>query len=120
MRKKRNPSPVFDADRQKISHLYYDEGKTGREIAEIIGRSTSSIYHIIYNMRHNPAPSPEKHEAVGIIANGNQSLRPVLKMTPREMIKALYDMGYRIENNKLVCYQKVEVKLQDIINDKTI
>ena len=38
------------------------------------------------------------------------------ELQPREMIKKLYDMGYRIENNQLVCYQKVVVKVNDIIN----
>lgn len=42
---------------------------------------------------------------------------PVREMTPREMIKKLYDMGYRIENNQLVCYQKVVVKVNDILNE---
>ena len=36
-------------------------------------------------------------------------------MTPREMIAALYGLGYRIENNQLVCYQKITVNVKDII-----
>ena len=32
------------------------------------------------------------------------------------MIKYLYDRGYRIEDNTLVCLVKQKVKLQDIIN----
>lgn len=34
----------------------------------------------------------------------------------RDMIKHLYNMGYRIENNQLVVLQKVPVKINDIIN----
>ena len=34
----------------------------------------------------------------------------------RDMIKYLYDRGYRIEDNRLVCYVKQTVKLNDIIN----
>lgn len=37
-------------------------------------------------------------------------------MTPREMIKALYDQGYRIENNQLVCYVHTPVNVRDIVN----
>lgn len=37
--------------------------------------------------------------------------------TAREMIKHLYNMGYRIENNQLVVLQKVPVKVNDIINE---
>ena len=36
--------------------------------------------------------------------------------TAREMIKHLYNMGYRIDNNQLVVLQKVPVKVNDIIN----
>jgi len=32
------------------------------------------------------------------------------------MIKHLYNLGYRIENNQLVCYTKNVVKIQDIIH----
>lgn len=39
------------------------------------------------------------------------------EMTPREMIKKLYDMGYRIKNNTLVFIQETEIKLSDIINN---
>ena len=39
-------------------------------------------------------------------------------MTPREMIKRLYDLGYRIEDNKIVCYVKQTVNVQDIINNR--
>ena len=34
----------------------------------------------------------------------------------RDMIKHLYNMGYRIENNQLIVLQKVPVKINDIIN----
>jgi len=42
-------------------------------------------------------------------------VRSEKEMSPREMIKRLYDMGYRIEDNQLVCYVKKTVKIQDII-----
>lgn len=45
--------------------------------------------------------------------------KPVVEKTatlsPREMIKALYDQGYRIENNSLVCYVRTPVNVKDII-----
>ena len=40
----------------------------------------------------------------------------VRDMTPREMIKKLYDMGYRIENNQLVCITRNVIKLNDILS----
>lgn len=37
------------------------------------------------------------------------------ELSPRDMIKKLYSLGYRIENNQLVCYVKQVVKVKDII-----
>ena len=62
-------------------------------------------------------PESAIEKPVGIIVNGKERGLPVMEMTPREMIKKLYDLGYRIENNQLVCYQKVFVKVNDILNE---
>lgn len=35
---------------------------------------------------------------------------------PRELIKHLYKLGYRIEDNRLVCYVRQTVNVKDIIN----
>lgn len=35
---------------------------------------------------------------------------------PREIIKHLYNLGYRIEDGKLVCYVRHNVNVKDIIN----
>ena len=37
--------------------------------------------------------------------------------TPREIIKYLYGLGYRIENNKLFLYTREEVNLHSVINE---
>lgn len=37
--------------------------------------------------------------------------------SPRDIIKHLYKLGYRIEDNKLVCYVKQQVNVKDIINN---
>jgi predicted transcriptional regulator len=107
------------------------EGKSASEIANEVGRTTASIRSFLereyrdqrYTKKFNldnvdkpvqvkpdtPAPkftmeAPQKHE------------ERAKELSPREMIKKLYDMGYRIENNQLVCYQKVVVKVNDILN----
>lgn len=36
---------------------------------------------------------------------------------PRDIIKHLYNLGYRIEDNGLVCYVKQKVLLKDILNN---
>lgn len=106
------------------------EGKSTSEIAKEVGRTKASINSFLgreyrdqrYTKKFNldnvdgtaqkpiaPAPkftmeAPQKHE------------ERAKELSPREMIKKLYDMGYRIENNQLVCYQKVVVKVNDILN----
>lgn len=85
---------------QTIVRLF-DEGKTAKEIAKATGRTVSAIYSL--KLRKGKSPAPANRDKVR-------------EMTPREMIKALYDMGYRIEGNKLVLVMRKEVKLSDIIN----
>lgn len=106
------------------------EGKSASEIAKEVGRTRASVQSFLdreyrdhhYTKKFNldnvdaaaqkpiaPAPkfsmeAPQKHE------------ERAKELSPREMIKKLYDMGYRIENNQLVCYQKVVVKVNDILN----
>ena len=36
--------------------------------------------------------------------------------SPRDIIRHLYNLGYRIENNSLVCYTKQIVNIKDVIN----
>ena len=102
-----------------------EAGKTAAEIASALGRTAHSVYQFLYRYRrgmHREAKAGIKPT----IAPAAASLRPTgvihenpqpKSMSPREMIKALYDMGYRIENNQLVCYVKQTVKMQDIIHD---
>ena len=42
--------------------------------------------------------------------------KPTPTMTPREMIKHLYTLGYRIKNNELVVLVEQRVNIKDIIN----
>ena len=56
----------------------------------------------------------------GMVETKEPSVKIVEKlreMTPREMIKKLYDIGYRIEDNQLVCYVKQPVNVKDIITN---
>ena len=50
-----------------------------------------------------PAPAPVKEKTLKDFKS-------------RDMIKYLYDMGYRIENNQLVCLVKQVVNVKDIIH----
>lgn len=93
------------------------EGTPQSEIARMLGRPTSTVASVIrlerlggvYSARlikQGPKPS---------VMESQKELTPPKELTPGEMIKRLYDMGYRIENNKIVCYVKQVVNLSDII-----
>lgn len=94
----------------------FESGVTVREIAEKFGRTMAGIYELrrkvkngeIHTQKNAPPTSPQKQQPTA-------PTKPK-ELTPREMIKALYDMGYRIENNKLVHYQKHIIELADIIH----
>ena len=127
---------------RKEGHTYEDIGRiTGRSLSSIRGflyRETKDNYFskkFILEKTLEPAaetkqqePSPKVSLMVGGVKVGEAKAEAVIssnepvsivrskELQPREMIKKLYDMGYRIENNQLVCYQKVVVKVNDIIN----
>ena len=91
----------------------YDNGVPAKEIAKQKDRTTGSIHQVIYQVRKQM-----KNENATPTASAKPASMPKpTNLSPREMIKALYDMGYRIENNQLVCYQKQVVKVSDIISD---
>jgi len=116
------------------------ENKSYSEIAKATGRTIGAITTFFYNERKTGCHSStinylakKDEKKVDIMVGGvkvaeaprsmvstkDSPETPVAKtveMSPREMIKKLYNLGYRIENNQLVCYVKQTVRLQDIIN----
>ena len=63
-----------------------------------------------------PKPVQERIEMNGRVLVKQKTLND---FTPREIIKHLYDLGYRIENNKLYVVTRREVKLSDVCNFTT-
>ena len=56
-------------------------------------------------------------EVISPVVTPVKTNTPIEKeITPREMIKRLYDLGYRIMDNMLVVLVPQPVKLNDIIN----
>lgn len=111
-------------DIQMVINLY-NANKSAEEIANITGRTKHAIHQRIYMLRKagklkdSKTTQPEydrKLKPTGVVYKPEElHEEPQKHMSPRDMIKALYDLGYRIENNQLVCYVKQTVKLQDII-----
>ena len=107
---KRTCRPFTSEENDKILRLYND-GKTAKEIGEAVGRTAGSIAHQVYILRKVAKGSKQVS-----IPHTDAPTVKLVELTPRQMIKKLYDLGYRIENNQLVCYTKNVVKIQDIIH----
>lgn len=97
--------PYTEVENAEILELRA-RGYTWKEISRRNGRDARAIAEHIRQLKIR-----NKREDGAIVRRENTEL------SPREMIKRLYDMGYRIENNQLVCYQKTVVKIQDIIRE---
>lgn len=81
------------------------DGLTYWQIGTRIGRTAVAVQTFI---KRQPAAAATAAESPA------KSQRA---MTPRQMIKALYDLGYRIEENQLVVVKREVVKHSDIIKN---
>jgi len=114
-----------------------NEGLSYGEVAELLGRTKKSVANAAfrYKLKDNNAikkkketPKEWESELVKkVIENTNKPEGPVVKQqpvkektlkdfNPRDIIKYMYELGYRIEDNKLVCYVKQTVNVKDIVN----
>ena len=112
---------------------YLKDGFTYDEIAELMGRTKVSVsnyakrrgWGVRQNRQKFSADVQKKIDAVvekketptTIVVSPAPVKEKTLKdFTPREIIKHMYSLGYRIEDGKLVCLVKQVVNLKDIIN----
>ena len=136
--------PLWTNTEESELKSYLKDGFSYDEIAELMGRTKISVsnyakrrgWGIRQNKQKFPADVQKKIDAIkeqpSVSDSTSDSSKPkqwntftpsapvkekTLKdFPPRDMIKYLYDMGYRIEDNKLVCLVKQVVNLKDIIN----
>ena len=112
---------------------YLKDGCNYAEIAELMGRSKKSIENTILRQGWTRGRFKESSDNVApvwktTVVETEQELKktestPVKEKTlfdfpPREIIKHLYNLGYRIKGSdwKLVCTVEQTVNLKDIIN----
>lgn len=112
MKPVRTYRPFTPEENKQIERLV-GEGKTVKQIAQIVGRTAGSVSQQIFRMRK--ATGENNPKQIGLLRTDAPTVK-LIELTPRQMIKKLYDLGYRIENNQLVCYTKNVVKIQDIIH----
>lgn len=112
---------------------YLKDGCNYAEIAELMGRSKKSIENTVLRQGWTNGRFKESSDNVApvwktTVVETEQELKktelaPVKEKTlfdfpPREIIKHLYNLGYRIKGSdwKLVCTVEQTVNLKDIIN----
>ena len=116
---------------------FVKDGCTAAEIGELMGRSKKAVQGIIqrFHLREvapKPVELPESVKAM-LPKEENSVTEPkpapviekevkpkettLFDFDPRDIIKHLYNLGYRIENNQLVCVIKKTVNIRDIIKN---
>lgn len=129
--------PAYTLNEKKaIVHFYYNKGMTAKEIAKITGRTADGISNLV--RRHKDLIPPkdyvptvfttkenedkikellEKSEEPKVSKQHNipEEVKVTPQLSPREMIKHLYSIGYRIKDNGLVVLVEQPVNIKDII-----
>ena len=83
-----------------------EQGATFKQIAEMFGRTEYAVAQkFVEKGWTNPKPKGEVRDA------------QLSDFKPRDMIKYLYGLGYRIENNRLVLVRKEFVNMKSILED---
>ena len=132
--------PFWTKEEEAELRGYLKDGASYEEIAELMGRTKMSVsnhakqkgWGVKQNKQKFPEKVQEKINAVKEMPETKENSKPIQWNTftpsasvkektlkdfqPRDMIKYLYDLGYRIEDGKLVCIVKQTVNLKDIIN----
>ena len=87
-----------------------NQGANYKEIAEMFGRTTKGVAE---RFRQMWMGAREKKEEIEIEGKTLVKMKTLDDYPARDLIKNLYDRGYRIENNKLYYIHKKEVNLAD-------
>lgn len=104
------------------------QGATYKEIADMFGRTENSIMvkfsamgwakSVDSGARIAPANSdPSKPKELTSVPDRLVRKLQLSDFEPREMIKYLYNLGYRIKNNKLVFVTEKVVNMKAVLED---
>ena len=105
-----------------------EQGATYEEIGRMFGRSANSLMVKFSNLGWSNIGKagltpPLAPETITIKDDNGEDRRlvkhktPLSEYQPRELIKYLYNLGYRIENNKLVYVHKQTINIKTILDD---
>lgn len=97
----------------------FNQGATFAEIAELVGRSTTAVQNKMNDLGYYAKKKalqgtrPMEPETVLVEGKTLVKMKTLDDYPARDLIKNLFDRGYRIENNKLYYIHKKEVNLAD-------
>ena len=93
-----------------------DEGKTVKEIAGRLGRTEAAVWSYTKRLKNNGGqPDDVKEETPSCDKPALIKQKTLDDFKPREMIKHLYNLGYRIIDGDLYLVQQTRVNLEDVI-----
>lgn len=134
-----NGKPYTTSEIKNILDLFYNQKESVKDIAIATDRTEKAIFSAIARYKHmatsvvsEPNMSKKAKELVDNLLKKDSEtesraeevapvkVEPLVRnnyiMAPRDMIKYLYSLGYRIKNNELVVLVEQKVNLKDIIN----
>lgn len=93
----------------------FNQGATFAEIAEMVGRSATAVGCKLNELGYfaRKKESAPKPETIQVDGKTLVKVKTLDDYPARDLIKNLFDRGYRIENNKLYYIHKKEVNLAD-------
>ena len=90
------------------------QGATYADIAKMFNRTESALMFKFHELGWtNNGLNGESKPAVKSTVPARE--KTLSDFSPSDMIRHLYNMGYRIENNKLVCIVRQPVNMKDIL-----
>lgn len=105
---------------EEISSIvnFKEEGLSNEDIASLFGREPRQIKDLLCRLKkreNSDQKKPVFHEAPDLTpAKPEKTLKD---FDPRDMLKQLYDLGYRIDEKGIYVMVKQYVNLKSIIND---
>ena len=97
-----------------------EQGASYKEIAQMFGRTSNSVY-----MKFRDDKAKKSAAYIKAMTSPPQSEPPKTErkvtledFTPREIIKYLNDLGYRIEDNQIVVYEKKVINIKSVLTEQ--
>lgn len=89
-----------------------NQGATYKEIGEMFGRSEATVQNKFSRLGWSTQP-----QAAQMTPPVRVREKTLDDFTPREIIKHLYNLGYRIENNQIVIVEKRVVNIKSVLEE---